>query len=187
VIGEIDVRAVLSRSVCEFHSDLVTRSTGRAVRDGIEAHLQEHPDITIVVLDFSAVRVLDCSCADEIVAQLLLRSAPGPEAGDAGGGTYFLVRGLDEVHADQIDEVLRRHGLALAAEVRDGAQRLLGMATDAMRAAWERVASRGSAAPEELAEELSWPLDQARRALDALAGRRVVIRAAEHYLPLSAA
>jgi len=184
VIGEIDVRAVLSRSVCEFHSDLVTRSTGRAVRDGIEAHLQEHPDITIVVLDFSAVRVLDGSCADEIVAQLLLRSQPGAVS---GRGTYFLVRGLDEIHADQIDAVLRGHGLALAAEERDGAKRLLGWATDVMRAAWERVASRGSALPEELAVELSWPVEEARRVLDALAGRRVVIRSDAHYLPLSAA
>ncbi len=184
MIGEIDVRAVLSRSVCEFHADLVTRSTGRAVRDGIEAHLQEHPDITIVVLDFAAVRVLDCSCADEIVAQLLLRSAADP--GD-GREVYFLVRGLDEVHADQIDEVLRRRGLALAAEERGGARRLLGLASDVMRAAWDRVASRGSAQAEELAAELSWPLDEARRALEALAGRRVVIRADEHYLPLSAA
>ncbi len=184
MIGEIDVRAVLSRSVCEFHSDLVTRSTGRAVRDGIEAHLQEHPDITIVVLDFSAVRVLDCSCADEIVAQLLLRSGTG--AG-SGRDTYFLVRGLDEMHADQIDEVLRRHGLALAAEERDGGKRLLGWATDVMRAAWAHLASRGSALPEELAVALSWPVEEARGALDALAGRRVVIRSEEHYLPLSAA
>ncbi len=185
MIGEIDVRAVLSRSVCEFHADLVTRSTGRAVRDGIEAHLHEHPDITIVVLDFSAVRVLDCSCADEIVAQLLLRSAADP--GGEGREVYFLVRGLDEMHADEIDEVLRRRGLALAAEERGGARRLLGLATDVMRAAWDRVASRGSALPEELAAELSWPLDEARRVLEALAGRRVVLRADEHYLPLSAA
>ena len=184
MIGEIDVRAVLSRSVCEFHSDLVTRSTGRAVRDGIEAHLLEHPDITIVVLDFSAVRVLDCSCADEIVAQLLLRSEP---ADGPGRGAYFLVRGLDEVHADQIDEVLRRHGLALAAEERGGSRRLLGWATDVMRTAWDRVASRGSALPEELAADLAWPVEETRRALDELAVRRVVIRADEHYLPLSAA
>ena len=77
MIAEIDVRAVLSKSVCEFHNDLVTRSTGRAVRNGIEAHLQEHPDVTVVVLDFSAVRVLDCSCADEVIAQLLLRRSTG--------------------------------------------------------------------------------------------------------------
>lgn len=184
MITEIDVRAVLSRSVCEFHSDLVTRSTGRAVRGGIEAHLQEHPDVTVVVLDFSAVRVLDCSCADEIVAQLLLRSQPGAAT---GRGTYFLVRGLNEVHADQIDEVLRRHGLALVAEERGGATRLLGWATDLMRTAWERVANHGSALPEELASELSWPLEEARRTLDELAGQRLVMRADAHYLPLTTA
>jgi len=184
VISEIDVRAVLARSVCEFHNDLVTRSTGRAVRSGIEAHLLEHPDITVVVLDFSAVRVLDCSCADEIIAQLLLRSQPG--AG-TGRGTYFVVRGLDEVHADQIDEVLRRHGLALVAEERGGTRRLLGWATDLMRTAWECVADHGSAVPEELASELSWPLDEARRALDDLAGHGLVMRADTHYLPLTAA
>ena len=181
MIAEIDVRAVLSRSVCEFHNDLVTRSTGRAVRSGIEAHLQEHPDVKVVVLDFSAVRVLDCSCADEVVAQLLLRSVPADRA------TYFIVRGLDEVHADQIDEVLRRHGLTLVAEERGGAKRLLGWATDLMRTAWERVVSHGSALPEELASELSWPLDEARRTLDELAGHRLLLRADALYLPLTAA
>jgi hypothetical protein len=183
VITEIDVRAVLSRSVCEFHSDLVTRSTGRAVRSGIEAHLEEHPDVTVVVLDFSAVRVLDCSCADEVIAQLLLRRA----SGGASRQTYFLVRGLDETHADQIDDVLQRHHLALVAEERGGGTRLLGWVTDLMRTAWERLARRGSVVPEELASELAWPLADAQAALDALAGRRLVMRADERYLPLPAA
>jgi hypothetical protein len=183
VIAEIDVRAVLSRSVCEFHSDLVTRSTGRAVRSGIEAHLAEHPDVTVVVLDFSAVRVLDCSCADEVIAQLLLRRATGA----APRSIYFLVRGLEESHADQIDDVLRRHGLALVAEDRGGAMRLLGWVTEPMRAAWEQVASHGATEAEELASELAWPLADARAALDALALRHLVIHADRRYLPLQAA
>jgi hypothetical protein len=183
VIAEIDVRAVLSKSVCEFHSDLVTRPTGRAVRSGIEAHLLEHPDVTVVILDFSAVRVLDCSCADEVIAQLLLRRA----GGDASRPTHFLVRGLDEAHADQIDDVLRRHGLALVAEERDGSTRLLGWVTDLMRIAWERLARRGPSEPEELASDLAWPLADARAALDELALHRLVIRADRRYLPLPAA
>ena len=183
MISEIDVRAVLSRSVCEFHSDLVTRSTGRAVRGGIEAHLEEHPDVTMVVLDFSAVRILDCSCADEVIAQLLLRHA----SWDAPRPAYFQLRGLHETHADQIDDVLRRHGLALVAAERGGATRLLGSFTDLMRTAWERLAAHGSAAAEELASELAWSLEDARRALDELAGRRLVMRAHERYLPLPAA
>ena len=183
MIAEIDVRAVLSRSVCEFHSDLVTRSTGRAVRSGIEAHLQEHPDVTVVVLDFSAVRVLDCSCADEVIAQLLLR-----RSGDATGRpTYFLVRGLDETHADQIDDVLRRHGLALVAEERGGSTRLLGWVTELMRTAWERIVSRGPTEPEELASDLAWPLADARAALDELAFRHLVIRTDRRYLAVPAA
>ncbi len=180
---EIDVRAVLSRSVCEFPDDLVTRSTGRAVRTGIEAHLAEHPDVTVVVLDFSAVRVLDCSCADEVVAQLLLRRAARPSAPPV----YFLMRGLDESHADQLDDVLRRHGLAVAAEERGGAVRLLGAISERMRTAWARLASRGAAAPEELASELASPVDEVRGALEELAGRRLILRAAERYLPLTAA
>jgi len=183
VIAEIDVRAVLSRSRCEFHSDLVTRATGRAVRSGIEAHLQEHPDVTVVVLDFSEVRVLDCSCADEVVAQLLMRTAGG-----RARGTYFLVRGLAEAHADQLDDVLRRHGLALVGEERGGGTRLLGWVTDLMRAAWEQVVRSGSARPEELAAELAWPVDEMHRALDQLAERRLVILSPDqHYLPLTAA
>ena len=182
MIAEIDVRAVLSKSVCEFHNDLVTRSTGRAVRSGIEAHLQEHPDVTVVVLDFSAVRVLDCSCADEVIAQLLLRRSTG-----TGKATYFLVRGLDETHADQIDDVLRRHGLALVAEERNGATRLLGWVTELMKTAWQHLASRGPTGPEELASELAWPLADARAALDELAFRHLVIRAESRYLPLPAA
>jgi len=183
VIAEIDVRAVLSRSVCEFHNDLVTRSTGRAVRSGIEAHLGEHPDVTVFVLDFSAVRVLDCSCADEVIAQLLLRRSTG----DTPRPTYFLVRGLDETHADQIDDVLRRHGLALVAEERGGGTRLLGWVTELMRTAWERLASHGPSEPEELASDLAWPLADAQAALDDLALRHLVIRADRRYLPLPVA
>ena len=185
MIAEIDVRAVLSRSVCEFHSDLVTRPTGRAVRSGIEAHLLEHPDVTVVVLDFSEVRVLDCSCADEVVAQLLMRSAGG-----ASRGTYFVLRGLAAMHAEQLDDVLRRHGLALVAEERGGGKRLLGGVPDLMRAAWEQVMRIGAALPEDLAAELAWPVDEVRRALDELLARRLVMLAPppdRHYLPLTAA
>ena len=177
MIAEIDVRAVLSRSVCEFHSDLVTRPTGRAVRSGIEAHLLEHPDVTVVVLD--------CSCADEVVAQLLMRSAGG-----ASRGTYFVLRGLAAMHAEQLDDVLRRHGLALVAEERGGGKRLLGGVTDLMRAAWEQVMRIGAALPEDLAAELAWPVDEVRRALDELLARRLVMLAPppdRHYLPLTAA
>lgn len=180
---EIDVRAVLSRSVCEFHSDLVTRPTGRAVRTSIEAELERFPGTNVAVLDFASVRVIDCSCADEVVAKLLRASlTPSSPASD----TFFLIRGLSDAHAELLEGVLVRHELALVAE-KGGALGLLGWVAEGARAAFDRLASRGSAAAEELAADLAWPLDQARAVLDELAGRRLVMRAAERYLPFTAA
>jgi len=75
VINHIDLSTVLRRTVCDLYSDLVTRPTGAAVRDGIEKQLSELGDRSLTVIDFSHVGLLDYSCADEIVAKLLMRYA----------------------------------------------------------------------------------------------------------------
>ena len=183
MITEIDVCGVLSRTVCEFHNDLVTRPTGRAVRTSIEAELAGVTGVNVVVLDFSAVRLIDCSCADEIVAKLVAGSLrPDSPAGE----TFFLIRGLADHHVEQIEEVLRRQRLALVA-VTDGALRLLGWASDGARAAFERLVGLGSAAAAELATELACSADEAEAVLDELVGRRLVVRADDRYLPPTAA
>lgn len=183
MITQIDVRAVLAQSVAAFHADLVTRPTGRAVRISIEQELLRTAGPTVVVLDFSAVRLIDCSCADEIVAKLLRASLDGasPEA-----GTFFLIRGLADHQADLLEDVLGRHELALVAET-GGRLTILGWAEEKARAAFEWLAKHGGAAAEDLAADLKWPLDQARAALEDLAGRRLVLHAAGRYLPLPAA
>ena len=183
MINQIDVRAVLSRSVAEFHYDLVTRPTGRAVRTSIEAELERYPGMSVVVLDFSAVRLLDLSCADEIVAKLLQTSlTPGSSAAEL----FFVIRGLHEHNAELLEEVLLRHQLAMVLE-EGGTLRLLGWVAERARIAFECLLSRGSAAAEEMAADLSCSLDEARTLLDDLVGRRLVLRAAERYRPLSAA
>ena len=73
MINHIDLSTVLRRTVCDLYSDLVTRPTGAAVRSGIEQLLSEMRDPTLTVIDFTHVGLLDFSCADEIVAKLLLR------------------------------------------------------------------------------------------------------------------
>ena len=183
MINQIDVRAVLSRSVAEFHYDLVTRPTGRAVRTSIEAELERYQGMNVVVLDFSAVRLIDWSCADEIVAKLLQTSlSPSASAAEL----FFLIRGLSEHNAELLGEVLLRHQLAMVLE-EGGTLRLLGWVADRARIAFERLASRGSTAVEEMAADLACSLDEAKSLLDDLAGRRLVMRAAERYVPLSAA
>jgi len=113
MIDRIDISGVLKTSVCDLYSNLVTRPTGAAVRIEIEHLLDEIGDRSLVVLDFSHVGLLDFSCADEIVAKLLLQyvslDIPRREV-------YFLFYGMSESHMDAIETVLERHGLALVTQ-----------------------------------------------------------------------
>ena len=164
------------------HPDLVTRPTGRAVRSSIETELARLSGRTVVVLDFSAVRIIDCSCADEIVAKLVQASLAIESPYDA----FFLIRGLHEDQIGELEAVLRSQRLALVAET-GGMLQLIGEVADDARLAFEHLAARGVAAAEELADELSWPLDAMRATLEELAGRRLVLLEAGRYHPPSAA
>jgi len=181
VITQIDVSGVLAR-VGPDRRDLVTRPTGRAVRTSIEMELSQLADVAVVVLDFTDVRLMDLSCADEVVAKLL-HAWVGPDA--PSPSVCFLVRG-HEHHIEYVEEVLSRQQLALVAET-EGAFRIIGEVADPCRAAFEKLAARGRAAAEELAADLAWPLEQVQAALAELETRRCILEEAGHYLPPHAA
>jgi hypothetical protein len=181
VITQIDVRGVLAR-IGPDRPDLVTRPTGRAVRTSIETELASLTGRTVVVLDFSAVRIIDCSCADEIVAKLVRAYVATEMPLDA----FFLIRGLEDHQIDDIDAVLRRQCLAMVAETQ-GQVRLIGDVADDARLAFSLLAARGRAAAEELALDLAWPLELVLATLEDLALRRLVLRDAGHWLPPTAA
>jgi hypothetical protein len=155
----------------------VTRHTGRAVRSSIETELASLGSLAVVVLDFSQVRLIDLSCADEIFAKLLHGHGES-----AGPGVCFLARGLNDHQIEDIEEVLRRQRLVLVAES-GGRLRLIGAVADQWRMAFERLAALGRAAAEELAADLAWTLDDARATLEQLALRRLVLEDSGHYLP----
>jgi len=136
VIQHIEVRALLRESSAGVYTDLVTRPTGRVVREQIERVLVE-PDrrAWVVRIDFTGVGCIDYSCADEIVAKL------------AGERPLLLVlRGLTEGHFEAIEPVLAGHGLAVLLEHPDGSLDALGPAPAAAalleRMIAERVAGR---------------------------------------------
>jgi hypothetical protein len=114
VIPYIDVHAVLQQSVSGY-ADLVTRPTGRAVRESIETTLG--PDILLARIDFTGVGCIDYSCADEIVAKLLR---------GAGGARVLLLLGISDGHREAIEPVLEGHGLAVLLEHPDGTLDALG-------------------------------------------------------------
>jgi hypothetical protein len=131
----IDVGTVLKGTVCDLYSNLVTRPTGAAVRTAIERQVVEIGSPVVTTIDFSQVNLLDFSCADEIVAKLLLRFT----SDDAPPG-YLTFRGIHEGHIDPIETVLERHGLALVSW-HEGEAELFGNVDDDERDHW-RCASR---------------------------------------------
>ena len=170
----IDLTRLHRRTVTSFYSNLVTRPTGRAIRLGVESQLAELEDarrVLLSVLDFSQVHVLDYSCADEIVAKLLLRFRAGDRPVDA----FFVARGLQDHHLEAVEAVLERHGLLLVAQDETGAPSLLGPSNPFERACWQAVARRGQARVGEVAAETGLPDSTVSPTLSSLVAQRVAV------------
>jgi hypothetical protein len=168
----IDLALIHRRSVTSLFSNLVTRPTGRAIRSGVESQIAEMDGaraVCLSILDFSQVRILDYSCADEIVAKLLLRYMDEARPAEA----YFVVRNVQEHHVDAIEAVLERHELLLVAHDDGGAVRLLGGADPVQRAVWDALVHRGRAAHPELAGDTGLAEDAVAATVASLCGHRV--------------
>ncbi len=190
----IDVAAIVTDTVASRGHNLVTRPTGRAVREAIELRLAGTPPSAagtppsparalppavpasrspvpaspsphVTLLDFTRVRILDFSCADEVVAKLLLRYQ-GP---DRPGNMFFLFRAVGEMHRHAVEEVLARHGLAAVCDVGGGFQ-LLGPATPEERRAWSTLERCERIGPRDLAGALG---ERGEPLLRGLARRRL--------------
>jgi hypothetical protein len=184
VINHIDVSSMLRKSVCELYSNLVTRPTGAAVRCEIEQELDRIGDRALTVIDFSHVGLLDFSCADEIVAKLLLQyvstDAPRREV-------YFLFRGISESHMEAIEAVLERHKLALVTQRGDGESHLVGITDLEERRAWEIIAQLGAGVSADVADAIGLSPDAAERTLEKLWRRRLLIRHDHGYVAVGSA
>jgi hypothetical protein len=106
MIQSIRVDHVLRETVATPYNNLVTRTTGSLVRRRIEAMLADSGAF-VALLDFSDIALLDCSCADEIVAKL----AFGADSGAVR--CWVALRGLREDQRDAIEHVLGRHGVVV--------------------------------------------------------------------------
>ena len=184
MINHIDVSSMLRKSVCELYSNLVTRPTGAAVRSEIEQELDRIGDRALTVIDFSHVGLLDFSCADEIVAKLLLQyvSIDSPRR-----EVYFVFRGISESHMEAIETVLERHKLALVTQHADGESRLLGIIGLEERRAWEIISQLGAGAVSDVADATGLSRDAAQRTLDLLWRRRLLIRYDDAYVAVGSA
>jgi hypothetical protein len=178
MIQTIRIGHLLRETVAAPYRNLVTRATGAAVRTRIEETLARSHCLT-ALLDFSDIELVDLSCADEVVAKLLL----------AGRTAYFFVlQGLREDQHEAIDHVLTHHRLAVAA-VPPGSQepRLLGWVSTDAREAFACISDEGPLTPDGLARVLGWTEPRAGQALEELTLHRVVRPIGELYHPLPTA
>lgn len=166
-------------SPVSLYSYLVTRQTGRAVRVGIEERLAEYDRQVLAVVDFREVQVIDFSCADEIVAKLVLHSFGRPGSRPTA---FFLFRGMEPHHVDPVDSALKRQGLAVAAERGDGRAVLLGSLSRRSAHAWRVVWGLGRAAPATVAARLGAAEGEAGTLLAALFERRLLLRDGREYV-----
>ncbi len=184
----IDLGTVLRGTVCALYSNLVTRPTGAAVRAEIERAIADvadqrapgGPDAgpVVSVIDFSEVTLLDFSCADEIVAKLVLKHVRAAlDGAPAEPDAYFVFRGVGDGHLDAVEAVLERHALAIVAVV-DGEVRLVGDVAAEERAAWLALHAVAPADAARLAASGGGDVDAAAALLARLAARRLVMPAA---------
>ncbi|HMC54039.1 MAG TPA: hypothetical protein VKH19_02615 [Gemmatimonadaceae bacterium] len=172
----IDLGTVLRQTLsANLYSNLVTRPTGAAVRTQIELQLHD-TDPSLTIIDFSHVSMIDFSCADEVIAKLLLRLATDREA-------YFVFRGLTDDHWDSVEAVLERHGLALVVERESGVE-LVGVLDDLERRAFQAIKRRGRTEVWDLARDLGESEYLTRGAIERMWRRRLIMRVGDTYMPV---
>lgn len=172
--NHIDLGTVLRQTLsANLYSNLVTRPTGAAVRTQIELLLRSS-ERSLTVIDFSHVSMIDFSCADEVIAKLLLSYGQEREA-------YFVFRGMTDDHWDSVEAVLQRHGLALLVERESGLE-LVGVVGEREQRAFQAIKRRGRAESWELAGDLGEPEPAVRHALDDMCHRRLIMRLGDSYL-----
>lgn len=176
MIETIRIGLLLRETVTTPYRNLITRPTGAAIRSRIEKALAGSGCLT-AFLDFSEIELLDLSCADEVVAKLLLAQV--------GPARYLVLRGLREDQHEAIEHVLTHHRLAVAALPHGGGHpRLLGWVTADGRIAFGCLHDLGPMAAPEVARVLDWEEHRAGETLRLLAHHRLVRPDGRLYHPL---
>ena len=145
-----DLNKLLKEELKNGSSDLVTRPSGKVVRNRIEADIGKEENGSVIALDFSKIGIIDYSCADEIVAKLISRLLGGEY-----GNKYLTLTGLNENQEENIEVALERKDLAVIAEKRDGRKVLLGSLHNYLKETLDLILKNGSLTAKELSQAMN--------------------------------
>ncbi len=127
--------------------NLVTRETGKRIREAIEGMLEKEIEGTVVALDFEGIGIIDYSCADEIMAKLIARLNSG-EYGDK----YIILKVSNLTQKENIEVALERKKLAALSFDGDNPFQVLGVLNAYLRDTLEYVFKKGKLSARELAD-----------------------------------
>ena len=154
--------------------DLVTRHSGRAMRERIERALAKEVEGTVVGLDFSEIGIIDFSCADEIVAKLVSRLLSGED-----GDKYIVLTGLNENQKENLEVALERKGLAVMGRMEEGNNVLLGNLNNYLKETLHFILRRGKVTARQLSNSLRLEANTSGTRLLNLHKKRLVKRIEE--------
>jgi hypothetical protein len=169
-----DLQDLMDEHLGSGTKNLVTRETGRFIRESIETRLEREPEGTVIALDFAHVGIIDFSCADEIISKLVAR-LQGLEYGDK----YVVLQGLTPTHEENIAVALERKKLAILLSRPDGSWRLLGTLNPYLNEALQFVMMHREITARDLADETQVEISLASTKLLNLFKARLVQRSSE--------
>jgi len=142
------LREIMKEFLVNGSRNLVTRETGKRMREALEERLQAESPGEVIILDFKGVGILDYSCADEIVAKLISR-LNGNEYGDR----YLLLRGLNPTQKENLEVALERKHLAALFLNEEKKWEVLGVLNNYLMETLSEVMAKGRITARDLADE----------------------------------
>lgn len=113
------------------------RVEGRKVFEKIIKHMECLPLDTILPLDFSGIKFLDYSCADEIICRIIARIRSGEL------GVRFLIQNVSSIIEENIAVALDARDLCCLFEQK-GEMRIVGKISDPLKVTYEFALKKGT-------------------------------------------
>lgn len=165
------VAEFMTRILTNGSKNLVTRETGKVMREALEGRIQSEPEGTVVVLDFSNVGIIDFSCAEEVITKMMARLIQR-EYGDK----YILLTNLTTNQEENIHAALQTKRLLTLSLKRTKKPRYLGVLNPYLMDTLELILERKSITARELADLTQVEINTASTKLLNLHKARLVLR-----------
>ena len=165
---------LMDENLTNGSKNMVTRETGRIIREAIEVKIQKEQEEMIIILDFSGIGIIDFSCADEVAAKFIARLNL-KEYGDK----YLLFSGLTPSQEENITAALEKKKLSLLSLKENGGWKLMGILNPYLKDTLDLVMARKSLTARELADLTGIEINSASTKLLNLNKARLAIRVRE--------